>query len=282
MKQFLALTGLLFILTFCSKGNSAEIDTTNTAETKLNVAYGNDPRQNMDIYLPENRDTDNTKVMVLIHGGGWSDGDKSDFTPFFFQINQRFPGYAIFNLNYRLARDGDNFFPAQENDIRKAIEFIYSKREEYKISGQFVYVGISAGAHLALLQAYKYNSPVRPKAVASFFGPTELTIAYSAGADAVTILQQATGTTPTANPAIYQQSSPANFVNGQTPPTILLQGGMDELVDPSQAELLRDKLNLANVPNQYVFYPSEGHGWGGAPMDDSFDKIKLFFATHVN
>ena len=101
------------------------------AETKNNIAYGSDPKQKMDMYLPAGRSIDSTKVMVIIHGGGWREGDKSDFTPYMNSLQQRLPGYAIFNLNYRLAGDNKNLFPSQENDIKAAIEFIYSKRSEY-------------------------------------------------------------------------------------------------------------------------------------------------------
>jgi dipeptidyl aminopeptidase/acylaminoacyl peptidase len=61
-----------------------------------------------------------------------------------------------------------------------------------------------------------------------------------------------------------------------------LQGGQDPLVPAAQATLLKARLDSAGVANQYVFYPNEGHGWVGANLNDSFDKIEAFIRQHVN
>ena len=44
---------------------------------ELNISYGNDHEQTFNLYLPSNRSTI-TKVMVLVHGGGWISGDKNE------------------------------------------------------------------------------------------------------------------------------------------------------------------------------------------------------------
>jgi dipeptidyl aminopeptidase/acylaminoacyl peptidase len=90
------------------------------------------------------------------------------------------------------------------------------------------------------------------------------------------------GATPTSNPVLYQQSSPINFVSTQSCPTIVLHGGLDPLVSPNQSIALINKLQTMGVVNQYVFYPAEGHGWFGANLSDSFDKIVAFLAANVN
>lgn len=279
MKQYFCLFLFVIVLQSCKKepGNDNR-----TAVTMMNVSYGSDAKQTMDVYLPAGRSVDTTKVIVLIHGGGWTEGDKADFTPFVEVIQQLLPGYAIFNINYRLAYNGSNIFPTQENDVKAAIEFIYSKRSGYHISDKFVYLGASAGGHLSLLQAYKYHSPVTPKAVISFFGPTDLTALFGSNLWAALILAQLTGSLPATNPAIYQQSSPITFVNASSPPTLLLHGGADPLVPSSQADLLKDALTNTGVANQYVFYPNEAHGWTGANLDDSIAKIVAFLRNHVN
>lgn len=269
----------LFFISACQKEtNDTEV---NNAEVMANVSYGTDPLQKMDVYLPANRNTDSTKVITLIHGGAWSDGDKADFNLYISQLQQRIPDYAIFNVNYRLAGNGTNHFPAQENDVKAALEFIYSKRTEYKISGKFALLGASAGAHLALLQGYKYTSPVKPKAIASFFGPVDLVRLFNSQPLAGILLTNVTGTTPAVNLTTYQQSSPITFVAASSPPTIILQGGADPIVPYAQADSLKAHLVQAGVPHQYVFYPSEGHGWTGANLNDSFDKIVAFLEQYV-
>ncbi|HYH14654.1 MAG TPA: hypothetical protein VD794_05530, partial [Flavisolibacter sp.] len=81
MKSLITLLFLMSLFTSCDKssGNSSKNAIVQaTSETKLNVAYGTDSAQRMDIYLPAGRNN-TTKVLVLIHGGGWASGDKSEF-----------------------------------------------------------------------------------------------------------------------------------------------------------------------------------------------------------
>ena len=89
------------------------------AKSILNVSYGEDTAQRMDIYLPANRSFHSTKSIVLIHGGGWNSGSKNDFVTYIDSFQKRMPDYAIFNINYRLSAAPANIFPTQENDVGK-------------------------------------------------------------------------------------------------------------------------------------------------------------------
>jgi len=272
---------ILFTLVFssCKKDDSPEQD---VPVTMLNVSYGTNAQQKMDVYLPATRNTTTTKVMIMIHGGGWNTGDKADFNEYVDSLKKREPSYAIFNINYRLANTPD-LFPAQEQDVKAAVEFIYNQRQEYKISDKFVLVGASAGAHLALLQGYKYSTPIKPKAIIDFFGPTDLLDLYNNPSNPLVqpTLLSVTGGTPTTNNTLYTQSSPINFVSTQSPPTMILHGGADIIVSPSQSIQLNNKLTIAGVSRDYIFYPTEGHGWIGANLSDSFNRILAFLAAYV-
>ncbi len=274
----------LGFITSCKK-DDVEVEGPLKEETFTDVAYGTDPKQKMDIYLPAGR-TDTTKLIVLIHGGAWMEGDKADFASYVPVLKQRLPGYAIINMNYRLASlPSTNAFPTQENDVKSAINFIYNKRSEFHISDKFVLLGASAGGHLALLHAYKYQSPIKIKAVVSFFGPTDMTGMYNAQASPLTQMgiQLLVGGTPTSHPVLYQQSSPIYFANAQSPPTILLHGGLDPIVPVNQATSLKTKLQTAGVVHQYHLYPTEGHDvWSASNMNDAFSKIETFIKANVN
>jgi acetyl esterase/lipase len=219
----------------------------------------------------------------MIHGGGWNTGDKSDFDQYVDSLKKREPTYAIFNINYRLANSPD-LFPSQENDVQAAVEFINGKKTEYRISDKFVLIGASAGAHLALLQGYKHSVPVKVKAIIDFFGPTDLIEMYNNPPNPLVtvLLSSVAGGTPTTQSLIYQISSPLNYVTNQSPPTLILHGGIDIVVPSSQSVLLNNKLTISGVAHQYIFYPTEGHGWVGATLIDSFNKIQAFLTANVN
>lgn len=285
MRSTLPLLMIVIITLFsCKKDTSGDPGPAPVAaETQLNVSYSTDPLQKMDIYLPAGRSATTTKVIIMVHGGGWTQGDKADFTPYVDTLKRRLPAYAIINVNYRLATGTANFFPTQEQDVKAAIDYIYNKRADLKISDKFVLLGASAGGHLVALQAYKYSTPAI-KAVVDFFGPTELVDMYNNPPTPLVplLLQQVTGGTPLTKAALYQSSSPYNFVTAQSAPTIILQGGADIVVSPSQSVLLKTKLTSMGVINQYVFYPTESHGWTGPNLADSFDKIQAFLTANVN
>jgi acetyl esterase/lipase len=279
----------LFLFASCSKSDTGSGSGTTTVAEKTmpDVAYGTDALQKMDIYLPANRTTTSTKVIIYIHGGGWISGDKADLNGAGLDtLKKRFPDYAIFNLNYRLAAPpASNAFPAQEMDIKAAVEFVYGNRASYLVSDKFVMVGGSAGGHLALLHAYKYQSPVKIKAVVDFFGPTDMVDMYnnpgSYSAAGIALLLSGT---PATNPVLYQQSSPLTFATASLAcPTIILQGGLDPLVNATrQSEALKIKLTTAGVINQYVFYASQMHGpWDVATTTDALNKIAPFLAANV-
>jgi acetyl esterase/lipase len=290
---FLLSVYMMVLFASCSKTDSGGGTPTPptpvpvVARTIIDTSYGPDAKQRMDIYLPASRSATNTKVLVLIHGGSWTGGDKSDFNLTIIDtLKKRLPDYAIFNLNYRLAAlPATNPFPTQELDIKSAVEFIYNNRAGFLVGDKFVTMGVSAGAHLALLHAYKYNAPVKVKAVVDFFGPTNMVGMYNdyAGTPAQLGIIALMSGTPASNPSLYQSSSP--FTYATTPnacPTIILQGGNDVVVYPTQSSTLRDKLTSAGVINQYVLYPTGGHGdWDVATYTDAFNKIQAFLGVHV-
>ncbi|HMK03795.1 MAG TPA: alpha/beta hydrolase [Ferruginibacter sp.] len=255
------------------------------AATLPNVSYGADAQQKMDIYLPANRSTATTKVMIVVHGGGWISGDKADpqMVAFIDTLKKRMPDYAIFNINYRLAAfPGTNIFPAQENDMKAAVDFVYNNRATYLVSDKFVLAGASAGGHLAALHAYKYHTPVNIKAVVDFCGPTDMIDMHNnPGAGSSAGIAFLLGGTPTTHLGVYQQSSPIFFANASSCPTIILQGEADLLVNANTQSLaLKNKLG---VTSQYFPYPGVGHvdTWNTATFTDAFNKIQVFLAANV-
>jgi acetyl esterase/lipase len=277
MRRLLFLS-LIFLVIACKKESD---DNTNAEKTYTDVSYGNDTKQKMDVYLPANRDTGNTKLLVLIHGGAWIEGDKTDFV--IDDIKKLLPGYALANVNYRLSINGQNTFPAQEEDVKSAVSFLLNKQTAYKFSKKMVLLGASAGAHLALLQGYKHADMITPRAIISYFGPTDLAYLYNHPGNPLvpSMLAGIIGATPTQNAGIYATSSPINYVTSKSAPTLLLQGDADPLVPVDQASMLKDKLNAFGISNQLIIYPGEQHGFTPAKMQDSYTRIIAFLQANV-
>jgi acetyl esterase/lipase len=276
-------TAILVLAFFSCKKTDVQSTATLPEQNLANVSYGADPAQKMDLFLPAGRTTDSTKLLVLVHGGAWIVGDKSDFNGDLPIIKQMLPGYAIANINYRLATVTSNWFPTQENDMKAALNFLVQKSGEYKYGDKIALLGASAGAHMAMLQAYKNATP-RVRAVVNFFGPTDIVALYNQTTDLTTRtgIQILLGGTPTTNPTMYQQSSPVNFVTAQSPPTIILHGQADTVVNVSHALALRTKLQTAGVVHQMHIYPNLGHDfWPPAVQQDAYNKVKNFLLTNV-
>lgn len=250
-----------------------------------NVAYGPNAAQKMDVYLPAARSASNTKVIVFVHGGSWSGGDKSEFDQAIATLRSQLPDYAMFNINYRLSSAGTNRYPVQTGDVQHAIDFITSKAGEYMINPKKIgLIGASAGAHLALLQAYKYNANGNIKAVVDLFGPTDLTALYNDHPfpeASRSVLVNFLGARPVNNATLYEEASPINFITAQTVPTLVFHGNLDIVNPISQSLALKSKLQAAKARVEMVTYTGEGHGWLGANLIDTYTKVVIFIRQNV-
>lgn len=280
MKKLLLLPLLFLLFAACgsddtNSSNPPVVEQPLAEQTLLNVSYGNDAQQKMDVYLPEGR-TEDTKVFVLIHGGFWSAGSKEDLAATVQALQQLFPDHAIVNINYRLAAWGSPAYPKQINDITSVLEFL--EASDYHISNDYALIGGSAGAHLSMLYGYKFNENGNIKVVCSIVGPADfLDPAYL---EHPQFQNAAVALIGTANPTTeeIEEVNPVSHITAQSPPTITFYGGQDELVPASQGPRLKAKLDEFNIHNELNFYPDSGHD--GATMTDMPQKLVQFLQQH--
>ncbi|MCP5038807.1 MAG: alpha/beta hydrolase [Rhodobacteraceae bacterium] len=116
-----------------------------------NVKYGPAIRQSLDVYLPDN--PQGAPIMVMVHGGGWAIGNKSNKGSW--KEKQRHwgaRGYIFISVNYRMVPFADPL--EQARDVARAIAYVQAHAGEYGgDSNQMVVMGHSAGAHLVSLLA---------------------------------------------------------------------------------------------------------------------------------
>ncbi len=276
---------ILFFVLSCTTNNledNQNIEGTNPLEylENLDVSYGNDSDQTFDIYLPPNRTID-TKVIILVHGGGWSAGDKSDMIGFKDLIFQSFSNIAVVNMNYRLADENNNPYPMQTDDITEVINHLKANKNNYVIDDDFGFIGTSAGAHLSLLWSYASDSDNNVKMVCSIVGPTNFTDpAYLNNTNPeLQALIDLYGTNATIS--FLEEVSPYHRATVTAPPTILFYGGQDPLVPTTQGTDMRDKLIELGVTQEFTLYENEGHGWDGANAIDTWLKLRTFIENYL-
>jgi acetyl esterase/lipase len=274
----------LMITGVACKKSGSNADLSNLpAEQIPDVSYGADAQQKMDVYLPAGRNTADTKALILLHGGAWMSGDKSEMTSAITALKTMLPDYAFFNVNYRLAHSGGNLWPTQMNDVNAAVDFIRSQADQYKFNNSKIAIGgASAGAHLALLKAYTSNNG-SIKAAVDLFGPTDMKDLYNSSTSSTQfVLSFFMSGTPTSNAAAYMNASPLFAVNANSVPTIILHGTADNIVPIHQSDSLNNRLANAGVIKEYHIYPGEIHGvWNGTNTADAYAKITAFLKLHV-
>lgn len=109
-----------------------------------------------DLYLPQG--SGSHPVIVAVHGGGWQASSRDVYRYMGPHLAER--GYAVFSIDYRLTRDGENCFPAVVQDARAAVQWLRSKRENLPIDpARIALMGDSAGAHLAAMVALAGDAP---------------------------------------------------------------------------------------------------------------------------
>jgi acetyl esterase/lipase len=113
-----------------------------------NVAYGPDPAQRFDLYLPAN--AADAPVVFYVHGGGWANGDKTN-PGLASKLAHWLPkGYAVISSNYRMVPVVAPL--EQARDIARAVALVQRRASEWKLDPErMVLMGHSAGAHLVAL-----------------------------------------------------------------------------------------------------------------------------------
>ncbi|MBL8572967.1 MAG: alpha/beta hydrolase [Hyphomicrobiaceae bacterium] len=184
------------------------------------IAYGADPNQRYDIYLPSHFDVRRSPVIVMVHGGGWKRGDKGASNVVKNKAARWVPKGAVFvSINYRLLPGTDPLH--QADDVAKAIAHVQTKALTYGADGnKVILMGHSAGAHLAAL----VNAD--PSRVTNIGGKTWLgTIALdSAALDVPAVMNRrhlplydaAFG----ANPNYWYQTSPIHGLGAKSLPLL--------------------------------------------------------------
>lgn len=231
----------------------------------------------MDVYSPTAVSENNGASVVVVHGGSWSGGARNDFPQWNRWLAAQ--GFTVFDVDYRLTQP--NYLTAV-GDVKCAVLWVKGHAAEFNIAPERIAVlGRSAGAHLALLAAYSADDARIPatcqnnqqnetvRAVVSFYAPIDLLWAFDNPAnerviDGPATLSRFFGGSPHESAAMrerYISVSPLTYVSTQTPPTLLVHGGQDQLVRHENMQFLDARLNESNVAHETIYIPYAQHGF---------------------
>ncbi len=271
----------LFSCTSEDETSLTDSDISTDAESFFDLSYGSHPQQTYDIYLPAGRSSLSTKVIVLVHGGAWVSGDKSEMNNIVDFLQQDHPDHAIVNINYVLATQNTPAFPNQFADLEAVVNTLTSEAEQFQILPIFGFIGVSAGAHLSMMYDYVYDIDDQVKFVANIVGPTDLTDPfYTADPDYEATIAFYVDETQYPNTTNYAQAvSPAYNVSFACSPTVMFYGNQDMTVPLSNGELLDQRLSEEMITHSFTIYDG-GHGDDWSETD--WNNVALQIGEYIN
>ncbi len=239
---------------------------------RISYVHSADGIRNGELYVPDSAGSH--PAVLLIHGGGWVDGSNHDHGVRFLAPRLAARGWVVFNINYRLVRQG-GAFPKDVQDVKNALAWMIVHAKQYQINPRAIIpVGLSAGAHLALMAAYTIKANRFPatqyphvklhvKAAVGFYAPTDSSFVkwLPRKSWAYKILFKYVGAWVKVHPRRGLLMASPVFYARDGVPTLLIQGLADRLVPAFQATEMAAALKKNGVPEQVVLIPNIGHAF---------------------
>lgn len=237
----------------------------------------NPAKHRLDLFLPDTTDTadraranaDGFPVVVFVHGGGWTEGDKDlrvGYQDVYGNIGRFFAqrGIGAAVVNYRLLSDS-TAWPAQIEDVAQAVGFVHARIGAYGGNpGALLLMGHSAGAQLAMRVA------LDSAALATAGVPAEAICGVLPVSGAGLDLTDQETYDLMDDPAYYERrfgprpdwqraASPLRFVHAGAPPFLIFFAQDDYPALKRQSWLLHAALQAEGVPSEVVVVPGQNH-----------------------
>ena len=230
--------------------------------TTVRYAVRNGEGLDLDVYLPPRHASERpVPIVMVVHGGGWSVGQRDDLPALNHHLAHL--GYVVVAPSYRLVPV--HTFPAAVDDVRTALALVRGRAREWNADPERVaLIGRSAGAQLALLVAYRHDDDA-VRGVVSIYGPADLRYAWEHPGnprvyDGIGTIERYLGGRPADVGQVYDDASPYQFVGPNTPATLLVHGGRDEIVSVVQSQRLAERLRAHGRPHVLVAPGWATHG----------------------
>jgi acetyl esterase/lipase len=200
-------------------------------------------------------------IVFTIYGGAWQRGAPAKDASLDRALAAA--GYAVFALEYRHAPEYR--FPVALHDIQSEVSSILNNADAYGADRtRAAILGHSSGGQLAELCAFAPGSQFR--ALISYSGAIDLLKGYEIlprpdPLDVRSVIAAYMGFTPVGHAAPYRAASPIYQVRPGLPPTLLIYGDRDHVVDFGYAQTFRDALRANGDSVTFVELPWAEHGY---------------------
>jgi len=199
---------------------------------------------------------------ILVHGGGWTSGDKRvNFAPLFDPLSRA--GIAWFSINYRLAPQFR--YPACLDDVQTAIRWVTEHAAEFHVdAARIALVGESSGGQLVEMAALRAGSDIHLAAVVPFYAPCDLVAEMqkrgNLGQSMVALFGRPQFDAEMGG--LMHDASPLHFVHPGLPPFLLVHGTSDRVVPYEQSVQFQAALRAAGVVCDLVTIANGLHSMG--------------------
>lgn len=237
------------------------------AEVRQDIVYKDGLR--LDVRMPDGAGP--FPVAILVHGGGWVGGGKTEYIHFIFEpLTQA--GIASVSIDYRLAPQ--HKWPACAEDVEAAIQWTFAHAAEYKFDpARVALVGESAGGHLAAYAGIRTTHKLA--AIVSFYGVHDFVArAFQfARIDPNVSALFGIGSLNADTAVVLREASPYTHVRAGLPPFLMIHGTADSAVPYAQSVDMCSKLRSKSVPCE-LYSVNGPHGMDRWDMDPTLQGYK--------
>lgn len=260
------------------------------------VSYlGPDREEKMDVYRPQKSGGEGLPAVLIIHGGGWTGGDKADAREKQFAEFMIDQGYVAVSINYDMTRyEGKPWrsprirgsWPQNIYDCKSALRFLRKHHRDLGIDPERIAVmGGSAGGHLALLTGLSADSDElnngglytdesnQVSCIIDFYGIPDVRVWGGSS-----FIDQPRNI----HPEQWSLASPVEHLKPSSPPIFIAHGTEDKTVNVSQSDNFVIKLQQLGVPHEYHRLEGAPHTFAlNPPQKDLRPALQAFLQKYL-
>ena len=248
----------------------------------------------MDAWLPEDAKKCRP-ACLLLHGGGWTTGDKGDEREQNMAETLCGLGYAVFSANYHMAvyEDGpyqgkrlESAWPQCAANVMDAVSYLRRNADSYGVDpGKIGVIGSSAGGHLALLTATAAEDPALNRYRKD--ADTSCSISCAVSLYGVPDILAWGGNLLMPKPFAESQeewrlASPMEHLDKEPCPILLIHGDADSTVNISQSRSFFEKLREKGYSAELLTVPGGKHSFDFSGLTpEQFHIMTQFLKTYL-